>query len=73
MQTPVSKLKSVEVGKNWDSLSQLTPADVAPLADTTPAKIASTDNPIHPINLDDITPAKNSSSKRVKLIEQEKK
>jgi hypothetical protein len=58
MQTPSSKLQNVEGGKNWDSLSQLTPAAILPLAQTTSAKIGSSATPIHPINLDKITPAK---------------
>jgi hypothetical protein len=70
MQTPSSKLQNV---KHMDSLSQLTPAAITPLAQTTPAKIGSSATPIQSINLDEITPAKNSSSKRVKLIKQEKK
>jgi hypothetical protein len=73
MQTPVSKMKNVEVSKNCDSLSQLTPASTTPLPATTHALSGSSDRTIQPINLDDIIPAKNSSSKRVKLIKQEKK
>jgi len=64
MQTPLSKLKNVDGSKNWDSLSQLTPTTIAPIVETTPAQITSTDTQIQPINLDDITPAKHPSSKR---------
>lgn len=73
MQTPVSKLKNVEACSNWNSLRKFTPATITPLAEDTPARIAESVNHIHPINLDDVTPAKNSSSKRVTLIKQEKK
>jgi hypothetical protein len=68
MQTPSTMLQNVEGGKNWDSLSQLTPAAITPLAHTISAKIGSSATPIHPIILDEITPAKNSYSKMVNLF-----
>jgi len=71
--TTLSKMKNVEVCHKHDSLSQLTPNCLKFVADTTPAKFASPANTAQPDTTNEIIPAKHSSSKRAKLIKQEKK
>jgi hypothetical protein len=71
--TPLSKMKNVEMCSNLETLSQLTPTVLKTLAESTTDKIISIDVPSMPKTHADDTPAKHSSSKRVKLIKQEKK
>jgi len=58
---------------NLETLSQLTPIGLNSMRENPLEKIMSADLPPQPRTHEDVTPAKNSSSKRVKLIKQEKK
>lgn len=71
--TPLSKMKTVDASQNYESLSQLTPNYLKSVAEATPAQLAPPNNTAQPDTTDEITPAKQSSSKRVRLIKQEKK
>lgn len=81
--TPVSTFKSADFLKDVDTLSQMTPfsnnslsvdADKHVSGCSTPAATNAVYAAAHPAPpKDDTTPARHSSSKRVKLIKQEKK
>lgn len=80
--TPPSNLKHSDTSKNWDALSQLTPTSnyvIAELSNEvpeslkTPAQQKPTDAGTLATAHQDLIPPKQSSSKRVKLIKQEKK
>jgi hypothetical protein len=80
--TPLSSLKHSDLSKNWDTLSQLTPTSnnpIAELANDSPVgqniatKHKSADAGPQTATHHELIPPKHSSSKRVKLIKQEKK
>lgn len=78
--TPITGLKNAGHSLSCETLSQLTPGSFSyaaaaepPADESTPHKFAPTDVPAYAGGHNEITPAKHSSSKRVKLIKQEKK
>jgi hypothetical protein len=80
--TPISGLKNAGQPMSCESLSQLTPgsfnsvaekANARPTVEITPHKMAATDDFCNAGGHNEITPAKQTSSKRVKLIKKEKK
>jgi hypothetical protein len=80
--TPISNPNNADKMVDWDGLSQLTPLNNILLAEpsfapartlTTPETPKATFPVPPPRTHDEMPPAKHSSSKRVKLIKQEKK
>jgi hypothetical protein len=80
--TPISNPNNAEAMVDWDGLSQLTPLNNILLAEPLVAPAPTQRTPETPKttfpvpqtrNQEAIPPAKHSSSKRVKLIKQEKK
>lgn len=80
--TPMSTFKTAGHSNNLELLDQVTPRSSMflggqtsenPPADATPHKLPAAHVVVISTGQDDITPAKGSSSKRVKLIKQEKK
>lgn len=80
--TPISGLKNAGQPMSCESLSQLTPGsfnsvaekgNARPTVEITPHKMAATDDFCNAGGHNEITPAKQTSSKRVKLIKKEKK
>jgi len=80
--TPISSFKIPASSKDLDGLSQMTPSSNKSLADVADIELLDTTPPTKgnprcvptpSTSPEDIPPAKHSSSKRVKLIKQEKK
>jgi len=80
--TPMSTLKNAGHSNNLEVLNQVTPTSSivhcgqrseAPVAETTPSKFPAAHVAVISAGQDEITPAKGSTSKRAKLIKQEKK
>jgi len=71
--TPLSKMKNVNECTNLESLSQLTPNFNKGMDQAAVVPHVSTDVIAEASTHAETTPAKHSSSKRVKLIKQEKK
>jgi len=80
--TPFSNFKVPGASKNWDTMTQLTPTSNISLAEQLNdhpldvpnfSQLKSTDSTPDPTPRDELIPAKQSSSKRVRLIKQEKK
>jgi hypothetical protein len=71
--TPLSNFKVPGANKNWDNMTQLTPTSNISLADPSPTPVKTKVVVPQPTPNDELIPTKHSSSKRVKLIKQEKK